>query len=102
MLQHVCILPDSLTITGKKKERKERKKKELTDLCLDRSIPQNLTFGYQGLPLGIGNDATVNGSANGQGNSSDSGSGSAASATAAANTGLTFFAFMGLMFWQFL
>lgn len=91
MLQHVRI-----------NKRKEKKRQTLTDLCLDRSIPQNLTFGYQGLPLGIGNDATVNGSANGEGNSSDSGSGSAASATAAANTGLTFFAFMGLMFWQFL
>lgn len=83
-------------------KRKEKKRKVLTDLFLDRSIPQNLTFGYQGLPLGIGNDATVNGSANGEGNSSDSGSGSAAAASAAANTGLTFFAFMGLMFWQFL
>lgn len=83
-------------------KRKEKKRQVLTDLCLDRSIPQNLTFGYQGLPLGIGNDATVNGSANGEGNSSDSGSGSAAAASAAANTGLTFFAFMGLMFWQFL
>lgn len=90
MLQHVRI------------NKKEKKRKVLTNLFLDRSVPQNLTFGYQGLPLGIGNDATVNGSANGQGNSSDSGSGSAASASAAANTGLTFFAFMGLMFWQFL
>ncbi|KAK6440220.1 hypothetical protein LTR95_003544, partial [Oleoguttula sp. CCFEE 5521] len=33
--------------------------------CYNTSIPQNLTFGYQGLPFGIGNDAPVNGSANG-------------------------------------
>jgi hypothetical protein len=33
--------------------------------CYNRSIPQNLTFGYQGLPFGVGNDAPVNGSANG-------------------------------------
>ncbi|KAK6432198.1 hypothetical protein LTR95_011634 [Oleoguttula sp. CCFEE 5521] len=33
--------------------------------CYNSSIAQNLTFGYQGLPFGIGNDAPVNGSANG-------------------------------------
>lgn len=33
--------------------------------CYNQSVAQNLTFGYQGLPLGIGDDAPVNGSANG-------------------------------------
>ncbi|KAG8629615.1 hypothetical protein KVT40_003480 [Elsinoe batatas] len=33
--------------------------------CYNQSIAQNLTFGYQNLPGGIGNDAPVNGSANG-------------------------------------
>ncbi|KAL1310902.1 hypothetical protein AAFC00_001131 [Neodothiora populina] len=33
--------------------------------CYNQSIPQNLTFGYQGLPLGLGSDPTaINGSAN--------------------------------------
>jgi hypothetical protein len=33
--------------------------------CYNQSIAQNLTFGYQGLPFGVGDDAPVNGSANG-------------------------------------
>ena len=61
--------------------------------CYNTSIAQNLTFGYQGLPLGIGNDAPVNGSANG--------SESAAVATAAVH-GLTFWAFVSLLVWQLL
>ncbi|USW56402.1 Putative phosphatidate phosphatase APP1, catalytic domain-containing protein [Septoria linicola] len=61
--------------------------------CYNQSVPQNLTFGYQGLPFGIGNDAAVNGSANDT---------SAGIESATASTGLTFFAFIGLMFWQFL
>lgn len=33
--------------------------------CYNQSIPQNLTFGYQGLPLGLGDTPTaVNASAN--------------------------------------
>lgn len=32
--------------------------------CYNQTIAQNLTFGEQGLPLGIGSDAPVNGSAN--------------------------------------
>lgn len=32
--------------------------------CYNRSIPQNLTFGYQGLPLGLGGTTSINGSAN--------------------------------------
>ncbi|KAJ6151596.1 hypothetical protein N7470_007193 [Penicillium chermesinum] len=33
--------------------------------CYNRSIPQNLTFGYQGLPFGVGDHPTsLNGSAN--------------------------------------
>jgi hypothetical protein len=68
------------------------------DTCYNTSIPQNLTFGYQGLPFGIGNDAAVNGSAN----SSGSGKKGAAATSASANAGLTFIAFMGLMFWQLL
>lgn len=32
--------------------------------CYNTSIAQNLTFGYQGLPLGLGDTSAVNGSAN--------------------------------------
>jgi hypothetical protein len=32
--------------------------------CYNQSIAQNLTFGYQGLPLGAGSTSAVNGSAN--------------------------------------
>lgn len=64
--------------------------------CYNTSVAQNLTFGYQGLPAGIGNDAAVNGSANGKGNDS-----SAAPHMATSN-GLTFFAFMSMLFWQLL
>ncbi|KAF2724316.1 hypothetical protein K431DRAFT_282164 [Polychaeton citri CBS 116435] len=32
--------------------------------CYNTSVAQNLTFGYQGLPLGIGDKGPVNGSAN--------------------------------------
>lgn len=32
--------------------------------CYNQSVAQNLTFGYQGLPLGLGSTAAVNGSAN--------------------------------------
>ena len=66
------------------------------DSCYNQSIAQNLTFGYQGLPLGIGNDASVNGSANGEGNKSS------AAYSLPANTGMTFFAFVSMLFWQLL
>lgn len=36
--------------------------------CYNQSVPQNLTFGYQGLPLGIGDEAPVNGSGSGDKN----------------------------------
>ncbi|KAK4613910.1 hypothetical protein CLAFUW4_09285 [Fulvia fulva] len=64
--------------------------------CYNQSVAQNLTFGYQGLPLGIGNDASVNGSANGEGNKSS------AAYSLPANTGMTFFAFVSMLFWQLL
>lgn len=32
--------------------------------CYNQSIPQNLTFSYQGLPLGLSSTTSVNGSAN--------------------------------------
>ncbi|KAI7465834.1 hypothetical protein KC351_g14775 [Hortaea werneckii] len=35
--------------------------------CYNQSVPQNLTFGYQGLPAGLGDTAEVNGSANSSG-----------------------------------
>lgn len=42
--------------------------------CYNRSVPQNLTFGYQGLPLGIGDTSSVNGSADGsEGGANDNG-----------------------------
>lgn len=77
------------------------------DTCYNSSIPQNLTFGYQGLPFGIGNDAPVNGSANGSANGSSTGSsgdkkGGASSSIAGASTGLTLFAAMGVLFWHYL
>lgn len=61
--------------------------------CLNQTVPQNLTFGYQGLPGGIGDDSAINGSANGS--NSDS-----AASSSVANNGLTFFAFVSLLFWQ--
>ncbi|KAF2173435.1 hypothetical protein M409DRAFT_15721 [Zasmidium cellare ATCC 36951] len=61
--------------------------------CYNTSIPQNLTFGYQGLPFGIGDQPAVNGSAN-----NDTG----AAAALGVNTGLTFFAFVSMLFWQLL
>lgn len=67
------------------------------DTCYNTSVAQNLTFGYQGLPGGIGNDAAVNGSANGKGNDSKS-----AAPYMDASNGLTFFAFVSMLFWQLL
>ncbi|KAK5725644.1 hypothetical protein LTR15_003834 [Elasticomyces elasticus] len=60
--------------------------------CYNQSIPQNLTFGYQGLPFGLGDTAAVNGSANG--------SQSAGMPMASAQMGLTFAAFLGAVFWS--
>jgi len=57
--------------------------------CYNQSIAQNLTFGYQGLPLGIGSTSSVNGSAK-------------SLATRPAQTGLTFVALLGTFFWHFL
>lgn len=69
--------------------------------CYNQSIAQNLTFGYQGLPLGIGDDAPVNGSANGKGNDSDS---SAAAALSFGHQQFTalFAVLMGALMWQLL
>ncbi|KAK0336283.1 hypothetical protein LTR02_009388 [Friedmanniomyces endolithicus] len=61
--------------------------------CYNQTIPQNLTFGYQGLPFGVGSTAAVNGSANGS-------SASAAMHGASAQVGLTFAAFVGAVFWS--
>ena len=55
--------------------------------CYNTSIAQNLTFGYQGLPFGIGDTAPINGSA---------------VSSAKAQLGMTFFAFLSTVFWQFL
>lgn len=67
------------------------------DSCYNTSVAQNLTFGYQGLPLGIGDDAPVNGSANSTGKK-----GGASSSTGGSSAGLTFFAAMGVLFWHYL
>ncbi|KAF7195076.1 hypothetical protein HII31_03544 [Pseudocercospora fuligena] len=61
------------------------------DTCYNTSVAQNLTFGYQGLPGGIGDDSAINGSANGSNN---------AAGSISASNGLTFFAFVSLLFWQ--
>jgi hypothetical protein len=60
--------------------------------CYNQSIAQNLTFGYQGLPFGLGDTPAVNGSANG--------SKSAAAPLANAPVGLSFVAFVSMLFWQ--
>lgn len=66
---------------------------DVSKSCYNQSVPQNLTFGYQGLPLGAGDTAAVNGSANGT---------SAAVAGREVQIGLTFFALMGAVVWGFL
>ena len=55
--------------------------------CYNTSVAQNLTYGYQGLPSIIGSTAPVNGSAVN---------------SASVQLGMTFFAFLGSMFWQLL
>ena len=47
--------------------------------CYNTSVKQNLTFGYQGLPFGLG---------------------SSAGSSSRAQVGLTFFAFLSTVFWQ--
>ncbi|KAK3674521.1 hypothetical protein LTR78_005607 [Recurvomyces mirabilis] len=66
--------------------------------CYNQSIAQNLTFGYQGLPGGLGKTPTINGSANGQGNGTKSGAG----ALVGGSSGLmawSFAAMLGVVFW---
>ncbi len=58
--------------------------------CYNKSIPQNLTFGYQGLPLGLSSTTSVNGSANTTGKG-------AAAPGADPKLGLTFLAFLGVL-----
>lgn len=58
--------------------------------CYNTSIPQNVTFGYQGLPGG--QDSAVNSSANHTGGVT----------ALSANNGMTFFAFVSMLFWQLL
>ena len=60
--------------------------------CYNQSVAQNLTFGYQGLPLGIGDDAPVNGSADGK-------EGAAASLRGS-GMGWAFIAVFGMVFWM--
>ncbi|KAK4545129.1 hypothetical protein LTR36_003680 [Oleoguttula mirabilis] len=62
--------------------------------CYNQSISQNLTFSYQGLPFGLSDTTSTNGSANG--------SKSAGVPVASVQTGLTFFAFVSAVFWQLL
>ncbi|KXL47803.1 MAG: hypothetical protein FE78DRAFT_97769 [Acidomyces sp. 'richmondensis'] len=62
--------------------------------CYNTSVPQNLTFSEQGLPDGLSKTSQVNGSANGS---------SLASLNAAGKQmGLTFGAFLSVVFWQIL
>ena len=60
--------------------------------CYNQSVPQNLTFGYQGLPLGIGDDAPVNGSADGDE--------SAAASLHGRNSAMAMVAVFGAVFWM--
>lgn len=62
--------------------------------CYNNSIPQNLTFGYQGLPFGVGDDAPVNGSADG------SVEGAGTMFASIPDMTLLFWAVMGMVFWQ--
>lgn len=66
--------------------------------CYNRSIPQNLTFGYQGLPGGLGGTTSINGSAN------TTGAG-ARMASVRGNEGtmtIALLAGLGAVFWHFL
>ncbi|WPH00211.1 Hypothetical protein R9X50_00303400 [Acrodontium crateriforme] len=69
--------------------------------CYNQSIAQNLTFGYQGLPFGLGDTPEVNGSANGQGNGTSSDTGAAAGAVSA-RMSVVLAAVLSVLFWQFL
>ena len=59
--------------------------------CYNTSIPQNVTFSTQGLPLGLSSTTSVNGSAN---------KSSPAVMNAQAQLGLTFTAFVSVLLWQ--
>ena len=61
--------------------------------CYNQTIPQNLTFGYQGLPFGLGDTSAVNGSANGS-------KSAGVPSMGGAQVGLTFAAFVGAVFWS--
>lgn len=61
--------------------------------CYNQSIPQNLTFSYQGLPGGLSSTSAVNGSANGT---------QGAAGTTAVSMGMTFGAAVAAAFWSFL
>jgi hypothetical protein len=67
------------------------------DTCYNTSVAQNLTFSYQGLPLGLGDEPTVNGSANGE-----TGSGDKKGAAARESVGWMSLVGLGVMAWQFL
>ena len=62
--------------------------------CYNRSVAQNLTFAYQGLPLGIGSLAPVNGSADGKEGAGVS--------SASVRMGWMVVAVLGALFWQLL
>ncbi len=62
--------------------------------CYNQSIPQNVTYSYQGLPGGLSQTTSINGSANGTGESG---------ATAMqVQYGMTFSAFLGALLWNLL
>lgn len=71
--------------------------------CYNQSIPQNVTFGYQGLPFGDGGeDSAVNGSADGS--NYDGGDESAAGSLrfGGVQVNAAFAALMGVVMWQLL
>lgn len=73
--------------------------------CYNQSVAQNLTFGYQGLPLGIGETSAVNGSATGQeGGANGNGNGNSAGALSFGGVQSTFVfaAALLVVFWQVL
>jgi hypothetical protein len=67
------------------------------DTCYNTSVAQNLTFGYQGLPLGLGSSGAVNGSANSTGDGKKGAAG-----REGGSLGWTMMGMVGVLAWQFL
>jgi len=69
--------------------------------CYNQSIPQNVTFDYQGLPFDGDDNGPVNGSANGSGEGGDK-SGAASLHFGGFQYSAVFMGFLGMVMFQFL